>query len=206
MTKRRVTDSQTGDLFADLPAAQMPEPEAEPKPAPTRAPAHREHDAVVVGTSVSPVSPVAVVPSVSVAVAISDAGSMLGVLDEWVERGWLRPLDAAFARFLSREASSGVAPLLILAAALASHQLGRGHACLELQAALDDPTFVLSLPPDDAIDRMVDAPTHAPTDLLKGVTLERWLAALDDAALVNAGAGNTPLVLVGTRLYLRRYW
>ena len=31
-------------------------------------------------------------------------------------------------------------PLLILAAALTSHQLGRGHACLDLQAALLEPT------------------------------------------------------------------
>jgi exodeoxyribonuclease V alpha subunit len=198
MTKRRVTDSQTGDLFADLPAA--------PTPAQKPTPTHREDDAVVGSASGSPVAAVVAVASVSVAAAISDAGSMLGVLDEWVERGWLRPLDGAFARFLFREASSGVAPLLILAAALASHQLGRGHACLDLQAALDDPTFVLSLPPDDAIDRMIEAPTHAPTDLLKGVTLEQWLEALDNAALVSAGAGNTPLVLVGTRLYLRRYW
>ncbi|QYD69008.1 exodeoxyribonuclease V subunit alpha [Paraburkholderia edwinii] len=196
MTKRRVTDSRTGDLFADLPAA----------PEQTETRTSREDDAVVVGTAASPVTAVSAVAHVSAAAAISNADSMLDVLDEWVERGWLRPLDAAFARFLSREASSGVAPLLILAAALASHQLGRGHACLELQAALDDPTFVLSLPPDDAIDRMVDAPTHAPTDLLKGVTLEQWLEALDDAALVNSGAGNTPLVLIGTRLYLRRYW
>ncbi|CAB3752484.1 exodeoxyribonuclease V subunit alpha [Paraburkholderia humisilvae] len=134
-----------------------------------------------------------------------DAPAMLGVLDEWVERGWLRPLDAAFARFLSRE-TSNVAPLLILAAALASHQLGRGHACLDLQAALDDPAFVLSLPPDDVIERITDAPTRSPADLLAGVTLKAWLVALDHAALVGPGAGNTPLVLVGTRLYLRRYW
>ncbi|CAB3764263.1 exodeoxyribonuclease V subunit alpha [Paraburkholderia solisilvae] len=136
---------------------------------------------------------------------ITNVHSMLGVLDDWVKRGWLRPLDAAFARFLARE-SSDVAPLVILAAALASHQLGRGHACLDLHAALNDPTFVLSLPPDDVIERIIDAPMRSPADLLAGVTLEHWLAALDHAALVDAGAGNTPLVLVGTRLYLRRYW
>ncbi|GAB7526803.1 exodeoxyribonuclease V subunit alpha [Paraburkholderia sp. 2C] len=193
MTKRRVTDSQTGDLFADLPPTGT----------------HREDDAVAAVRGV-PAVPASVASATGAAVvaltAVSDTASMLGVLDEWVKRGWLRPLDAAFARFLAREASSDAAPLLILAAALASHQLGRGHACLDLQAALDDPTFVLSLPPDDAIDRMIEAPTHAPTDLLKGVTLGQWLESLDHAALVNAGAGNTPLVLVGTRLYLRRYW
>jgi exodeoxyribonuclease V alpha subunit len=136
---------------------------------------------------------------------IADTQQMLGILDEWVQRGWLRPLDGAFARFLSREADDA-APLLILAAALASHQLGRGHACLDLQAALHDPAFVLSLPPDDVIGQAVEAPSRAPADLLAGVGLAQWLAALDHVALVSPGAGNTPLVLVGTRLYLRRYW
>jgi hypothetical protein len=60
--------------------------------------------------------------------------------------GWLRALDAAFAAFLAREAPDAP-PLLILAAALASHQLGRGHACLDLADTLADPGFALSLPP-----------------------------------------------------------
>ncbi|WP_258187880.1 exodeoxyribonuclease V subunit alpha [Trinickia symbiotica] len=137
--------------------------------------------------------------------ARADARRMLGVLDDWVERGWLRALDAAFARFLSREVQQA-RPLLILAAALASHQLGRGHACLDLRATLDDPAFALSLPPDGPPEWLADTPACAPADLLAGVTLAEWLAALDERILVSAGAGNTPLVLVGTRLYLRRYW
>ncbi|HEY4805235.1 MAG TPA: hypothetical protein VIH96_21685, partial [Paraburkholderia sp.] len=43
------------------------------------------------------------------------AAHMLGVLDNWVERGWLRTLDAAFARFLWTEAPHSP-PLLLLAA------------------------------------------------------------------------------------------
>ncbi|PMS32191.1 DNA helicase/exodeoxyribonuclease V alpha subunit [Trinickia symbiotica] len=137
--------------------------------------------------------------------ARADARRMLAMLDDWVERGWLRALDAAFARFLSREVREAP-PLLILAAALASHQLGRGHACLDLRATLDDPAFALSLPPDGPPEWLADAPACAPADLLGGVTLAGWLAALDERILVSPGAGNTPLVLVGTRLYLRRYW
>ncbi len=79
--------------------------------------------------------------------AKGDTLRMLGVLDQWVERGWLRSLDAGFARFLWTEEAQA-SPLLVLAAALASHQLGRGHVCLDLQATLDDPAFALSLPPD----------------------------------------------------------
>ncbi|MEW6346498.1 MAG: exodeoxyribonuclease V subunit alpha [Pseudomonadota bacterium] len=137
--------------------------------------------------------------------AKGDTARMLGVLDQWVERGWLRALDAGFARFLWTEKPQ-TPPLLVLAAALASHQLGRGHVCLDLQATLDDPTFALSLPPDGPQANTTTEPPQAPADVLSGVDLARWLAALEHPALVGEEAGNTPLVRVGTRLYLRRYW
>ncbi|MES2532127.1 MAG: exodeoxyribonuclease V subunit alpha, partial [Pseudomonadota bacterium] len=72
---------------------------------------------------------------------------MLEALERWVAEGWLRALDASFADFLAHQAPDAD-PLLILAAALASHQLGRGHACLDLRAALDDAERALSLPPE----------------------------------------------------------
>ncbi|WP_144157280.1 exodeoxyribonuclease V subunit alpha [Paraburkholderia sp. BCC1885] len=137
--------------------------------------------------------------------AKGDTPRMLGVLDQWVERGWLRALDVGFARFLWSEEPQA-SPLLVLAAALASHQLGRGHVCLDLQATLDDPAFALSLPPDGPQAVTATAPPQSPAEVLTGVNLARWLAALNQPALVGASAGNTPLVLVGTRLYLRRYW
>jgi exodeoxyribonuclease V alpha subunit len=136
------------------------------------------------------------------------ASQMLGVLDNWVERGWLRTLDAAFARFLCSEAPHSP-PLLLLAAALASHQLGRGHVCLDLKATLDDPAFALSLPPDGP-QLQVAVPAPPPAEVLTGVTLAQWRAALAVPDLVSdetaAASGNAPMVLAGTRLYLRRYW
>lgn len=143
--------------------------------------------------------------TVAITDAKGDTRRMLAVLDQWVERGWLRALDAGFARFLWTEEPQ-TPPLLVLAAALASHQLGRGHVCLDLQATLDDPTVALSLPPDGPQALTTAEPPQAPAEVLAGVNLARWLAALDQPALVGADAGNTPLVLVGTRLYLRRYW
>ncbi len=137
-------------------------------------------------------------------------GPMLAALERWVAEGWLRALDASFADFLAHHAPEAD-PLLILAAALASHQLGRGHACLDLRAALDDAERALSLPPEgedranrDGSDG--DAPPAQPSALLAGVDLARWTAALDASALVGDGPGDTPLVRIGTRLYLRRYW
>ncbi|GHC17072.1 exodeoxyribonuclease V subunit alpha [Aidingimonas halophila] len=132
--------------------------------------------------------------------------ALLALLDQWVERGWLRALDRAFVDFLHREVPDAPAPLL-LAAALASHQLGRGHVCLELAHTLDAPDLALSLPPEG--DDGGDAPP-LPSQVLDGLTLAEWQAALNHPELVASGPGNTPLVAIdhanGTRLYLRRYW
>ena len=126
------------------------------------------------------------------------------LIARWAARGWLRPLDAAFAGFLQREVPDAN-PWLILAAALASHQLGRGHVCLDLAATLDDPGFALSLPPEDASGDDICA-HDLPNEVLDATDLSGWLAALRDPRLVGDGPGNAPLVLRGTRLYLRRYW
>jgi exodeoxyribonuclease V alpha subunit len=126
------------------------------------------------------------------------------LLARWAEHDWLRALDVAFVDFLRREVPDAP-PLLILAAALASHQLGRGHACLDLEATLKDPTFALSLPPEGADTTETDTPPH-PVEVLGGLALHDWQAALAHPDLVGRGVGDTPLVLVGPRLYLRRYW
>ena len=130
---------------------------------------------------------------------------MQQLLASWAERGWLRSLDSAFADFLWREFPDAE-PLLILAAALTSHQLGRGHACLDLAATLDDPAFALSLPPEGAYLRDAENPVQLPGEVLAGLSLSKWQAALARPSLVAPGPGNTPLVLIGSRLYLRRYW
>lgn len=136
--------------------------------------------------------------------ALSDTAATLELIHRWAARGWLRSLDAAFAGFLVDEVPAAP-PLLILAAALASHQLGRGHACLDLADTLADPGFALSLPPEGDVGSGDDRPP-LPADVLAGVTLPHWLAALVHPALVGDGPGGTPLVAVGRRVYLRRYW
>ncbi|MEH3085788.1 MAG: exodeoxyribonuclease V subunit alpha [Xylophilus ampelinus] len=127
---------------------------------------------------------------------------MLDLLAQWTARGWLRELDRIFADFLAREVPDAP-PLAILGAALASHQLGRGHVCLDLRATLEDGNFALSLPPEG------DAPGERPplpAEVLAGVGLRDWQAAFAHPRLASAGPGETPLVLAGGRLYLRRYW
>ncbi|QRY81674.1 exodeoxyribonuclease V subunit alpha [Pseudomonas sp. PDNC002] len=133
---------------------------------------------------------------------MKSTAEMLDLIGRWAERGWLRELDRAFAIFLVERAPDAN-PLLILAAALASHQLGRGHVCLDLEATLADSRFALSLPPEG--DSAKDAP-ELPGVLLDGFDLDAWRAVLNDPRLVGDGPGETPLVLSGRRLYLRRYW
>ncbi|WP_372372897.1 exodeoxyribonuclease V subunit alpha [Vreelandella venusta] len=144
--------------------------------------------------------------------ALSDTAELLTLCERWVARGWLRDLDRALVRFLATEAADAPA-LLLLAAALASHQLGRGHVCLDLNATLNAPDFALSLPPEG--DDLSDPPP-LPSDVLATLTLSEWQAALHHPLLTSEGSGNTPLVVVTThsgagdkshtRLYLRRYW
>ncbi|WP_104203917.1 exodeoxyribonuclease V subunit alpha [Billgrantia saliphila] len=142
--------------------------------------------------------------------ALHDTQALFALLDRWVERGWLRALDRALASFFQREVNDAP-PLLLLAAALASHQLGRGHVCLDLAQTLAAPDLALSLPPEG--DDLSDPPP-LPSDLLAELDLATWQAALNHPALVADGntllAGNTPLVRSerdgNVRLYLRRYW
>lgn len=126
-------------------------------------------------------------------------------LRHWADSGWLRPLDWAFGQFLWQEAPDA-SPWLILAATLASHQLGRGHVCLDLGVTLTDPAAALSLPPEQGAASGQGAKPCPPKVVLAELTLSAWLAALKHPELVATGPGNTPLVLAGTRLYLRRYW
>ena len=140
--------------------------------------------------------------------ALHDTQALFALLDRWVERGWLRALDRALASFFQREVSDA-SPLLLLAAALASHQLGRGHVCLDLAQTLAAPDLALSLPPEG--DDLSDPPP-LPSDLLAGLDLATWRAALHHPTLVadGSGPGNIPLVRSerddNVRLYLRRYW
>ncbi|MBP5981768.1 MAG: exodeoxyribonuclease V subunit alpha [Halomonas sp.] len=183
-------DLYTFDLFGE----SEPAPKAaSPKPASHAVDAHADSHAV---------EPRTLQPHP----ALSDIGALLTLCERWVARGWLRDLDRALVSFFAREVGQAP-PLLLLATALASHQLGRGHVCLDLSATLSAPDFALSLPPEG--DDLSDPPP-LPSEVLATLTLAEWQAALDHPALISNGHGNTPLVRSDaphtTRLYLRRYW
>jgi exodeoxyribonuclease V alpha subunit len=127
---------------------------------------------------------------------------LFSVLETWVAQGGLRPLDLAFAGFL-KEQQPDAADLVLLAAVLVSHQLGRGHVCLDLNAAVDQFRGGVALLHDGEPGEQLPG---LPAGLREGVTAEAWARCLGESDLVSSGDGNTPLVLSGGKLYLRRYW
>ena len=83
------------------------------------------------------------------------------LLQHWQQAEWIRPLDTGFARLirdLSQEQGETPEPLVLLLAALASHQVGRGHVCIDLATLIDNSNHVLALPPEDARISAAPAP------------------------------------------------
>ena len=151
--------------------------------------------------------------------AITNSELMLALLQDWATTGWIRWLDAELAALLYEQADKHqpASPLLLLAAALTSHQSGHGHVCLDLEFCLNEPDQALSLPPEYA--NVI--PEVRPANVLSLITIEQWLAAINDPAFTNTRSekddlhqvpsGNNPLILVQSAekapmLYLRRFW
>ena len=143
----------------------------------------------------------------------------LELLTEWTDHGWLRPLDRAFALFL-KDQQPDASEMVLLAAALASHQLGRGHICLDLEAAAADPDATLSLPPEGETGEKLPV---RPSERLCGISKAAWERALEESPLVelpgskdclrraqgmplasHVEIAGRPLILSEGRLYLRR--
>jgi len=127
---------------------------------------------------------------------------VMGTLQAWRAKGWLRALDLAFASFLS-ELDADAPASLLLAAALLTHLEGRGHSCLPLQAFRNDPLQTLTWPPDAAAE-LATALQILPGDA--SAARDAWgrhaVLQIDPAD----EQGSSPLVLCADRLYLRRYW
>ncbi len=151
--------------------------------------------------------------------ASSYAPELLSTLADWVARGWLRRLDAAFARFIG-ELDPAAPPAVLLAAALLSHLEGLGHSCLPMGELLDgEPGARARLLGwgDEALAALAEALprvglVQTPTNAGRPGSWEHRLAAsravsrdLAPADTDEEQGEGQPLVLAGTRLYLRRY-
>jgi exodeoxyribonuclease V alpha subunit len=115
---------------------------------------------------------------------------MIPPLDLLRHHGILSPLDDHFARALGRIGGEG-RPEVLLAAALAAHRVREAHVCLDLA------------PLGNTAPRAEDG-----GDVLTGYAFpaaDAWAATVAASPLASAPAGSTPLVVEGTRVYLRRY-
>ncbi|MDO9163586.1 MAG: exodeoxyribonuclease V subunit alpha [Methylococcaceae bacterium] len=128
--------------------------------------------------------------------------TVLEHVDNWIGLGWLSHLDRAFMRFL-QDQEPDVDDLVLWAGALVSLQLGRGEVFLDLEKLCRQPGLTLALPNEDDAEQFEHDESFA---VLPKHQLENWQSMLSQSSLVGLADGNTPLVLDGKRLYLRRYW
>lgn len=140
-------------------------------------------------------------------------------LQAWLTQGWLRGTDGALAALLAEEGGETDLTVLLLTA-LVSRQVGDGHTRLDLAALLDKPASLWPEPPKRSASEPAETQRSAattPPEWLAHRSLDQLCAALADSAVVavatetteppvDSESGNTPLVLVGHHLYLRRYW
>lgn len=128
---------------------------------------------------------------------------MLQLLNSWLDAGWIRALDLALVKLLLN-LDPQAEPLVLLAIALTSHQLGHGHICLDIHSLLRDPDLALLLPPEGQSPEQ----QLLPSQLLADVQAQHWIKALLRSTLLYDQEQRmpAPLVLLEERLYLYRYW
>ena len=153
-------------------------------------------------------------------------------LKAWSEQGWIRRLDSAFAGFMV-ELCPHADARVVLAAALVAQMEGRGHTCLLIDELLGDAGALLGwtaattvelravlaeLPP--GLDTWLAALHASPLVAVDGPDGAIDVGDVGDvsdvsdgsdvraqADLRDAGADEQPpLVLRGSKLYLRRHW
>lgn len=116
---------------------------------------------------------------------------MFSTLQRLSQKGVLRQLDYQFGRFIASQETTHSEQIGFLAALL-SHELGKGHICIDLTTL--EISQMLGLYGEQAAE-------------LNLITSEvDWLSLMQSASVVGSGSQAKPLVLDGSRLYLHRYW
>ena len=134
--------------------------------------------------------------------------ALLTTLDQWVSWGWLRSVDRALVHWQMRQQPNSPASVLVLTA-LASHQVGRGHVCLDLTALLRDASATLAIPPERT-RLTTDHQAHLPQQLLAQSLgthdLQQYVLASLPSLSEALARYSSILLMDETRLYLRRYF
>jgi exodeoxyribonuclease V alpha subunit len=132
-----------------------------------------------------------------------DGATVVAALRDWAEKGWIRRLDAALARFVADLCPDADAAVIFAAAVLAQME-GRGHTCVDLEDLALRPNRLLAWSGEAARD-LAQLHRRLPVDL------SGWIGAVGGCAAVRIASGQPddagqPLVVDAGRLYLRRYW
>ncbi len=131
-----------------------------------------------------------------------DGETVVAALRDWAEKGWIRRLDAALARFVGDLCPDADAAVVFAAAVLAQME-GRGHTCVDLEELALQPNRLLAWSGEAARD-LARVHRRLPPDP------SGWIAAVGGCAAVRIAPGapdaGQPLVVDAGRLYLRRYW
>ena len=141
--------------------------------------------------------------------------NMLSVLQHWLDAGWIRAVDLQFAKQLvelAQISDPADADSALLLLALLSHQVGRGHVCIELPSLVREPNLRLAIPPLEKRYRQSQlaaketAQAHLPDTLIANFTPQSIVQLLLRTKLASDGSTVAPLVIDSDRLYMRRYW
>jgi len=133
---------------------------------------------------------------------------LITALDQWVSWGWLRSVDRALVRWQLRQQPDTPASILLLTA-LASHQVGRGHVCLDMAALLRNAAVTLALPPERVrltVAHQACLPERLLAQSLGTHDLQQFLLTSMPALEAQLARHSSILLLADTRLYLRRYF
>jgi len=130
--------------------------------------------------------------------------ALLARLQLWQQLELIRPLDFALVQMLQQKAGKTLPDDLWCWLALGSAQLAQGHLCLDIAQVLQQPALLLS--PSQRYGKTLQLIQQ----WLFPMQLSALQALLQQAepvvALATAPLCNSPFVLEGSRLYLRRYW
>jgi len=141
--------------------------------------------------------------------------SLQQTMELWLELDWIRAVDIQFAKqliALTPIEDSEQRESCLLALVLLSHQVGRGHVCIELSALFAEPDNYLAIPPVEKRYAPADlaslkmALAFKPQALLEARSSAEMIDLLVQNQLASDGVEVTPLVIANGRLYLRRYW
>ena len=147
---------------------------------------------------------------------------LLSQMQCWLELGWIKAIDFVLAKFMYQQ-SQKISSAVIFSIVLVSHQLGRGHVCLDLNNVLKNAKFLLSLPPisDKKLLELRQTYTQeifTPEEIIQQLNLDNinnWIDELvnfGDEIICKLEKGENlqdkqikPFILKNNNLYFYRY-